>query len=278
MLINETDTLQLLAPATEALTDPCLPGVYKTYPWVEGICLMSIFALFFVELMTMRYAKFDHRNGSGFHPGEHASDAHEELRSEAGRSLREINVEATCATELSHDQCDGGIHHVADSYAAQITGIFVLEFGIIFHPIFIGLTLAVSGKEFNTLYVVLVFHQTFEGLALGSRFASVKWPKESKWTPYTLGVGYALSTPLSIAIGLGVRSNYHPGGQSALITNGVFDSISAGILIYTGLVELMARDFVFSSHIQHAPITEMLSAFGTMCCGAGLMALLGKWA
>jgi zinc transporter 1/2/3 len=63
-----------------------------------------------------------------------------------------------------------------------------------------------------------------------------------------------------------------------LIVNGVFDSISAGILIYTGLVELMAHEFMFSNAMRRAKVNVLLSAFGLMCLGAGLMALLGKWA
>ena len=55
-----TDTSQLLAPANEALTDECLTGPITEYPWVEGICLMSVFVLFFVELMVMRFARFVH--------------------------------------------------------------------------------------------------------------------------------------------------------------------------------------------------------------------------
>ncbi|KAI6793933.1 hypothetical protein KC332_g16896, partial [Hortaea werneckii] len=144
--------------------------------------------------------------------------------------------------------------------------------------VFIGLTLAVSGEEFETLYVVLVFHQTFEGLALGTRLASVEWPKSRRWTPYLLGVGYAISTPIAIAIGIGVRTSFAPGSQKTLITNGVFDSVSAGILIYTGLIELMAHEFMFSEYMQKAPVREVLSAVGMMALGAGLMALLGNWA
>ena len=49
---------QLLAPANEALTDECLTGPITEYPWVEGICIMSVFILFFVELMVMRFARF----------------------------------------------------------------------------------------------------------------------------------------------------------------------------------------------------------------------------
>lgn len=165
-----------------------------------------------------------------------------------------------------------------ESYAAQLTAITILEFGVIFHSVFVGLTLAVSGDEFPTLYVVLVFHQTFEGLALGSRLASINWPKTKRWTPYLLACGYAISTPIAIAIGLGVRESFAPGSQTTLIVNGVFDSISAGILIYTGLIELMAHEFMFSGYMQRAPLREVLGAVGTMALGAGLMALLGEWA
>jgi zinc transporter 1/2/3 len=182
------------------------------------------------------------------------------------------------AHATAHTHGDSGKTFDPESYAAQLTAVFILEFGVIFHSIFIGLTLAVAGAEFPTLYVVLVFHQTFEGLALGSRLASIDWPKSKRWTPYWLGIGYAISTPIATAIGLGVRRSFAPGSQTTLIVNGVFDSISAGILIYTGLVELMAHEFMFSGYMQRAPIKEVLGAVATMAVGAGLMAVLGKWA
>ena len=93
-----------------------------------------------------------------------------------------------------------------------------------------------------------------------------------------MGLGYALSTPIAIAVGLGVRKGFDPEGQTALIANGIFDSLSAGILIYTGLVELMAHEFMFSSYMQRAPMRTVLAAIGWMVLGALLMAILGKWA
>jgi zinc transporter 1/2/3 len=87
-----------------------------------------------------------------------------------------------------------------------------------------------------------------------------------------------LSTPIAIAIGLGVRNSYPPEGRTTLIVNGVFDSISAGILIYTALVELMAHEFMFSHSMRQAPIRDVLAAFALLCMGAALMAVLGKWA
>lgn len=163
-----------------------------------------------------------------------------------------------------------------DHFAAQMTAIFILEFGVIFHSIFIGLTLAVTGDEFNVLYIVLAFHQTFEGLGLGSRLATAEWPKKKRWLPWVLGSAYGFATPIAIAIGLGVRTSFSPNSQNTRIVNGVFDAISAGILIYTGLVELMAHEFMFNPEMRKSSIKMMLFAFLCMCVGAGLMALLGK--
>lgn len=47
---------------------------------------------------------------------------------------------------------------VLDSATAQVLGIAILEFGVVFHSILIGLTLAVD-PEFKILFVVLVFHR-----------------------------------------------------------------------------------------------------------------------
>jgi len=165
-----------------------------------------------------------------------------------------------------------------DHFAAQMTAIFILEFGVIFHSVFIGLTLAVAGSNFTVLYIVLTFHQTFEGLGLGSRLATAQWPRKKRWLPWALGTAYGFTTPIAIAIGLGVRTTFAPGSQKTMIINGVFDSISAGILIYTGLVELMAHEFMFNPEMRKSSIKMMMFAFFCMCVGAGVMALLGKWA
>lgn len=75
-----------------------------------------------------------------------------------------------------------------------------------------------------------------------------------------MAVGYALSTPLAIAIGLGVRTKFNTESQTTLVINGVFDSISAGILIYTSLVELVAHDFLFSPSMRAAPLKVVFAA------------------
>ncbi|KAF2007301.1 low-affinity zinc ion transporter-like protein [Amniculicola lignicola CBS 123094] len=306
-VIIATAFIHLLAPANEALGNECLTGAIVAYPWPEGIALMTIMLMFFLELMTMRYGTFGGEHSHGHvHSHGHSTTppvprigaGNDSISLEAGLKHGKEGSSGN-GTDHQHPSAPGEDHlgharqHtdnnsiaadwdvqgiVPESYAAQITAIFILEFGVIFHSIFIGLTLAVSGEEFITLYIVLVFHQTFEGLGLGARLATVPWPSSKRWTPYLLGLGYAVSTPIAIAVGLGIRESYPPESRTTLVTNGVFDSISAGILIYTGLVELMAHEFMFSPYMQKAPVGRVLSAFILMCLGAGLMSLLGYWA
>ena len=300
-VIIATAFIHLLGPAEEALTNSCLTGPITEYSWVEGIILMTIFVLFFVELMVMRYGNFggghnhDVANGHA-HPVQNiamdnTTPGYKDDVTDSSGPTPEPNtphrnrqsVHAPGEDHLGHahehtDIEDANSPLSFEDYKAQMTAIFILEFGIIFHSVFIGLTLAVAGEEFNTLFIVLIFHQTFEGLGLGSRLALTPWPKERRWTPYILALAYGLSTPIAIGIGLGVRNTYPPGSQTTLIVNGVFDSISAGILIYTGLVELMAHEFMFSNAMKRASIRVVLLALSLMALGAALMALLGKWA
>ncbi|CEL10667.1 Putative Membrane zinc transporter [Aspergillus calidoustus] len=279
-VIIATAFIHLLAPAEEALRDDCLAGSISKYPWVEGIILMTIVAMFLVESMIMRHSSLD-------------SSQQNEIVDNGDRCFGDVDTSGGWNQAKRHALMDENLRHpqqyqdtemargnlaFADDYAGQLVGVFVLEFGIIFHSIFIGLTLAVAGSEFDTLYIVLTFHQTFEGLGLGSRLAMIPWPSSRRWTPYVLAIAYGLTTPIAVAVGLGVRNTYPPSARSTLIVNGVFDAISAGILIYTGLIELIARDFLFSSFMRRAPLCTVWSAILLLCLGAGLMALLGRWA
>ena len=311
---------QLLAPAHDALTNECLTGPITEYSWVEGIVLMTIFAMFFIELMAMRFDFFGltkSHSHSHSHDPECARPAPAPISAAPLTDLKsptpdaiapaptaEVEaLESSSSSQTSHkhnhddcppsprrsqgfsyppggtDHLSHGPHHSSSEHlAAQLTSIFILEFGVIFHSIFIGLTLAVAGEEFVILYIVLVFHQTFEGLGLGSRLATTPWPAGKEWLPWVLGALYGISTPLSIAVGLGVRESLSTNGRAMLLVNGIFDSISAGILIYTGLVELMAHEFMFNQEMRRSKVSVVLAAFGCMVLGAGLMAVLGKWA
>ncbi|KAI1614211.1 Zinc/iron permease [Exophiala viscosa] len=301
-VIVATAWIHSLAPAEDALRNSCLAGVITEYPWVEAIVLLTMFLLLRVELLVTRYGNFGGRQDHDHdHDQVHVHDNTEPHTLEATASAKpdtsqiapSEKLEPPVVDQTTLDQFEPPSSHAPgekhndiesasspfslEDYKAQMTAIFILEFGVIFHNVFIGLTLAVSGKEFDTLFIVIVFHQIFEGLGLGSRLATTPWSKNCRWTPYMLALGYGLSTPIAIGIGLGVRKSYPPGAQTTLIVNGIFDSVSAGVLIYTGLVELIAHEFLYSSTMKKAKAWTVEAAFLTMCLGALVMALLGRW-
>lgn len=291
-VIVATAFIHLLSPASEALATECLGPGWEVYPYAFAICMVSLFALFFFELVAFRF--IDKKvQGAAEHSHSHFGEENTFVKKEGDEcESDEAPTEGQAAQPkypshfshaANHQDVEAMGTHLQDqdkeSYYGQLLNVFVLEFGVIFHSVFVGLTLAVSGDEFKTLYPVIVFHQLFEGLGLGARIATIYWPKDKRATPWLLALGYTLTTPIAIAIGLGVRTTYPPESATALITNGIFDSISAGILLYTGLVELMAHEFLFSNEFKNeGGFKRMMGAFTIMCFGTGIMALLGRWA
>lgn len=87
---------------------------------------------------------------------------------------------------------------------------------------------------------------------------------------------FSLTTPVGIAIGIGISSVYNPHSSTALITQGVLNSASAGILIYMALVDLLAADFM-KPKIQNN-LRLQLGAHVSLVLGAGSMSVLAMWA
>lgn len=197
----------------------------------------------------------------------------------------------------------------------------------------IGLTLVVAGDEFFiTLFIVILFHQMFEGIALGSRIATIgtcsdaHGPSNATLAPLpqdhthehsgsehphdktvashedgsnssvsSAPVGlslkkklalaglFAFITPLGMAIGIGVLQHFNGNDKATLIAIGTLDALSAGILVWVGVVEMWAADWMTGGHGHKAeladapPLKVALSMFG-LISGLVLMSLLGKWA
>ena len=73
-----------------------------------------------------------------------------------------------------------------------------------------------------------------------------------------------------------VTNVYDENSSTRLIVEGIFNSASAGILIYMALVDLLAPDFK-CSRLQNNR-TLQLGANVSLLLGAGCMALLAIWA
>jgi zinc transporter 1/2/3 len=153
-----------------------------------------------------------------------------------------------------------------------------MEAGILFHSILIGLTLVVSSDRFfRTLLIVIVFHQFFEGLALGARIALL--PGKIFPSKFLMCIAFTLITPIGMAIGLGVLNSFNGNNPSTVLTFGVLDAVSAGILIWVGLVDMWARDWVIEGgELVSSNVIKTLVAGTSLVLGVILMSILGKWA
>lgn len=154
----------------------------------------------------------------------------------------------------------------------------LLEAGILFHSIFIGMALSVStGAAFVVFLIAIAFHQTFEGLALGARISAIAFPNSSP-KPWLMALAFGATTPIGQAIGLGIHNLYDPQSQTGLIVVGATNAVSSGLLLYAGLVALLAEDFLSEDSYRTLAGRRRLEACGAVVLGAFLMALVGAWA
>ncbi|KAG8410793.1 hypothetical protein J3458_016882 [Metarhizium acridum] len=157
------------------------------------------------------------------------------------------------------------------------TNITLLEGGILFHSVFVGMTVSITIEGFVILLVAISFHQLFEGLGLGSRIAAVPYPKTSI-RPWLLVLAFGTTAPIGQAIGLMTRNTYDPDSAFGLIIVGVFNAISSGLLIYAALVDLLAEDFLSQEANQLMRGKEKAKAFAWVLLGALGMSIVGAFA
>lgn len=87
---------------------------------------------------------------------------------------------------------------------------------------------------------------------------------------------FSLTTPAGIGIGIWISRVYEENSSTALIVEGIFNSASAGILIYMSLVDLLAADFM--NPRMQSNVRLQLGAHTSLLLGAGCMSFLAKWA
>lgn len=127
--------------------------------------------------------------------------------------------------------------------ARDQTVVFLFEFGCVFHSVIIGLALGVTSddiQQVRALLIALCFHQWLEGAALGSFITRAQLPV---WKGMLMVIIYSLTCPAGVAIGIGVAETYDPESTKAAAIQGVFNGVSAGMLLYVALVQLIAEDF-----------------------------------
>lgn len=85
--------------------------------------------------------------------------------------------------------------------------------------------------------------------------------------PLLMGFIYCLTTPIGIAIGIGIHSTFNGNSPSAILAQAILDSLSAGILLYSAYVELIAME------MNHNPEFLNRSFFSKFTCFISLVSL-----
>lgn len=88
----------------------------------------------------------------------------------------------------------------------DLISVLVMEAGILFHSVFIGITCIVTPDSgFGQIFAVIIFHQMFEGLALAARIADSSTTFRTKML---LCLGFTLITPMGMGIGIGMQISW----------------------------------------------------------------------
>jgi ZIP zinc/iron transport family len=190
-----------------------------------------------------------------------------------------LHIEPTI-DPLDNIEQSGHFHGAAfqDTGMDNTISTYLLELGIALHSVLIGLALGTTTNSFVALFIALCFHQFFEAIALGAQIANLK--TTSIKPAIFLVVFYSLTTPVGIAIGIGIHSGtYNPEARSSLLVSGILDSLSAGILIYVALVNLITAEMGANAHAFYSLSARLkLLYYMALYLGAAAMAVIGRWA
>ncbi|KAK4713878.1 hypothetical protein R3W88_019785 [Solanum pinnatisectum] len=258
-VILSTGFMHVLPEAFDKLASPYLNvRPWKDFPFSGFIAMVSAIATLMVDTYATSY--------------------YNKKKLKSGVVVRSGDEEAVTHTQ-SHVHAHSSVPMMMGDSIPELLRYRVisqvLEVGIIVHSVIIGIALGASGnlKTVRTLFVALTFHQFFEGMGLGGSIAQAKFKSRAVTI---MALFFSLTTPIGIAIGLAITKGYDENDRKALIVEGIFNSASAGILIYMSLVDLLAADFMHPRMQGNGEL--QLGANISLLLGAGLMSVIAVWA
>ncbi|KAJ1725964.1 hypothetical protein LPJ61_005517 [Coemansia biformis] len=252
-VVLATAFVHMFGAAIETLGDQCLEGRMGDYDnWPALLAMMAILAMHLMEHVLTRRISHAH---SSTEPAEETSSQPGSVEKEHGH-----------ATVLISDE------------KRKRLSTYLLELGIALHSVIIGMTLAITGgSEYKTLLAAISVHQFFEGMAVGARVSTLNFRNH----PFALRVLnaaiFALTTPLGQAIGIGIRQSFAPRSPSSLIIMGILESLSAGILMYSAIVNLLVEEFASTEFSAFGRVLRTV-CFVSTYLGCAAMSIIGKWA
>ncbi|KAI3788317.1 hypothetical protein L2E82_01078 [Cichorium intybus] len=253
-VILATGYMHVLPDSFDCLTSICLPEYpWRKFPFTTFIAMLSAVLTLMVDSYAMSwYKKY--------------SPPHNEKTNE--------NLEMKISGHWHGDGSSG-----LDSQASQLRRYRVvaqvLELGIVVHSVVIGLSMGASDNlcTIRPLVAALCFHQFFEGMGLGGCILQADYETKMK---AMMVFFFSVTTPFGIALGIGLSNVYRENSPAALMVVGILDAVSAGLLNYMALVDLLAADFM-GKKLQEDMKLQAIS-YVAVFLGAGGMSVMAIWA
>ncbi|KAJ0977474.1 hypothetical protein J5N97_012948 [Dioscorea zingiberensis] len=307
-VILATGFVHMLHDAQSALTSPCLPAMpWRRFPFSGFVAMVAALGTLVVDFVCTQYYERKHREeamGVKADAAAAIAAAEEGIATVAESSevaegdgekdaMHIVGMHAHAAAHRhshaqGHRACHGGAaqHPHSHGHAHEDEGTVpshvrhvvvsqILELGIVSHSVIIGLSLGVSRSPctIRPLVAALSFHQFFEGFALGGCISQAQF---KNLAATLMASFFAITTPLGIAAGAVAASFYDSYSPRALVIEGMLDSVSAGILIYMALVDLIAADFLSRNMSCNSRL--QVASYTALFLGAVSMSTLAIWA
>ncbi|KAI3779251.1 hypothetical protein L2E82_08880 [Cichorium intybus] len=265
-IILATGFMHVLPDSFAMLRSSCLAkNPWHKFPFTGFVAMLSaIFTLMVDSMATSMYTKTNNSVSAEADKSVVAGDHEMAVASGGGHFLGHHH---------SHQHGQQGL--VGTQLLRYRVVAMVLELGIVVHSIIIGLGVGASNDicTIKPLVAALCFHQLFEGMGLGGCILQAEYKTMKK---LVMVFFFSMTTPFGIALGIGLSKTYKENSPSALITVGLLNASSAGLLIYMALVDLLASDFM-GSKLQGS-IKLQIKSYVAVLLGAGGMSIMAKWA
>ncbi|KAI3694580.1 hypothetical protein L1987_77547 [Smallanthus sonchifolius] len=246
-VILATGYMHVLPDSFDCLTSKCLPEKpWRKFPFTTFIAMFSAVLTLMVDSYAMSWYKKCKTPNQG--------NKNQDPESKIGSY---------------------GIDNPASKLRRYRVVAQVLELGIVVHSVVIGLSMGASDNvcTIRPLVAALCFHQFFEGMGLGGCILQANYEKKMK---AMMVFFFSVTTPFGIALGIGLSNVYQENSPTALVVVGVLNAVSAGLLNYMALVDLLASDFM-GEKLQDNMKLQTISYLAVIL-GAGGMSVMAIWA
>ncbi|OWM66682.1 zinc transporter 6, chloroplastic [Punica granatum] len=280
-VILSTSLVHVLPEAFDSLSD-CSVATrhpWRDFPFSGLVTLLGALLALFVDLTASSHVEHAHspEKAAGAYKYKPLGLGPEEQEKKLSRELGTVmeSGELSCH---AHDPAPAPAEAEELAKLKQRLVSQVLEIGIIFHSVIIGVTMGMSQNQctIRPLVAALAFHQIFEGMGLGGCIAQASFKFGT--TAYMCFM-FSVTTPMGIVLGMIVFSitGYDDNNPNALIMEGLLGSLSSGILIYMALVDLIAVDF-FHNQLMNSSLWLKKASFIALTVGSTSMSILALWA